>query len=151
MSRTQYTVALALMLCAALPAGAQFRKPEDAIKYRKSVMEVMGNHFYARLGGMANGRIPFDAGQAAENAELVATLAKLPWNAFPVGTETGKTSVKPAIWSEPEKFKDATEKLQQELAKLVVASKAGNMDNYKAAYRAASGSCKACHDHFTSE
>jgi hypothetical protein len=29
----------------ALPAAAQFAKPEDAIKYRKASLSVMGTHF----------------------------------------------------------------------------------------------------------
>ena len=49
---------LALVSTLAAPALAQFRKPEDAVKYRQSVMYTMGNHFYSRLGTMANGRFP---------------------------------------------------------------------------------------------
>ena len=41
----------------ATPASAQFAKPEDAIKYRQSVMSVMATHF-GRLGAMANGKAP---------------------------------------------------------------------------------------------
>ena len=70
----------------AFPAHAQFAKPEDAIKYRKASLSVMGTHF-SRLGAMANGRVPFDAKVAAENAALVDTLAKLPWDAFGPGTD----------------------------------------------------------------
>lgn len=40
------------------PASAQFQKPEDAVKYRKSALTVMSNHF-GRIGAMANGRVPF--------------------------------------------------------------------------------------------
>ena len=32
-------------LSTALPAAAQFRKPDDAIKYRQSVMTLQGYHF----------------------------------------------------------------------------------------------------------
>ena len=48
----------------AMPASAQFAKPEDAVKYRQSAPAVMGAHF-SRIGAMANGRVPFD-GQAAQ-------------------------------------------------------------------------------------
>ena len=44
----------------ALPAAAQFAKPEDAIKYRKGAFTVMAAHF-GRVAGMAQGKIPFDA------------------------------------------------------------------------------------------
>ena len=61
----------AALVAVATPASAQFAKPEDAIKYRQSALSVMGTHF-GRLGAMANGRVPFDAKVAADNAEIVA-------------------------------------------------------------------------------
>ena len=56
------TLALALSAAVlAAPASAQsFQKPEDAIKYRKSVMTLQAAHVSA-LGAMANGRVPYDA------------------------------------------------------------------------------------------
>lgn len=143
---------LALASTVAAPALAQFRKPEDAVKYRQSVMYTMGNHFFTRLGGMANGRIPFDAKVAAENADLVLTLSKLPWVGF--GPETngvGKTEAKPAIWTEQAKFKDLSEKMQAEVVKLQAAGRTGDLEALKAAYRSTSSACKACHDHFVNQ
>jgi len=58
----------------ALPAAAQFAKPADAIWYRKAGMTIMATHF-GRVAAMANGRIPFDATAATDNAEI-ATIAK---------------------------------------------------------------------------
>ncbi len=143
---------LVLASALAVPALAQFRKPEDAVKYRQSVMYTMGNHFYSRLGAMANGRAPFDAAAVAENAELVATLSRLPWIAFPPGTEdVGKTDAKPAVWTEQPKFKDLSEKMQAEVQKLRAASKSGDETVFKAAYRATANACKACHDTFTNQ
>ena len=68
----------AMVFSLALPAQAQFAKPEDAIKYRKASFTVMAAHF-GRLGAMANGRVPYDAKAAADNADTVSALAKLPW------------------------------------------------------------------------
>ena len=59
-------------------AQAQFAKAEDAIKYRQSALAVMGAHF-GRLAGMAQGKIPFDAKAAADNAAVVEFMAKLPY------------------------------------------------------------------------
>lgn len=136
----------------ALPAFAQFRKPEDAVKYRQSVMYTMGHHFYGRLGAMVNGRVPFDAKLAAENADVIVTLARLPWVGF--GPETngvGKSDAKPAIWTEQAKFKDLGDKMQLEVVKLQTASRTGDLEALKAAYRATGNSCKACHDAFTNQ
>ena len=115
--------ALASILLA-LPAAAQFAKPEDAIKYRKASLSVMGTHF-SRVGAMATGKAPYDAKAAAENADIAAAMAKLPWAAFTEGSDKGETRAKPEIWKDSAKFKEAGDKMQAELAKLAVAAKAG--------------------------
>ena len=138
---------LAVAMVVTLPAQAQFAKPEDAVKYRKASFTVMSAHF-GRLGAMANGRMPYDAKAAAENAEVALTLSKLPWAAFGEGTDKGDTRAKPEIWKEAAKYKDAADKMQVEMGKLNVAAKAGNIDALKAAFGPAAASCKACHDNF---
>lgn len=139
--------ALAATLTAlAAPAAAQFAKPEDAIKYRQSAFSVMGTHF-GRIGAMVNGRVPFDAKVAAANADIVAEMAKLPWAAFIPDTDKGgNTKAKPEIWTEPAKFKESSEKLVAESAKLAAAAKTGNLDNLKTAFAATADTCKVCHD-----
>ena len=97
---------------------------------------------------MANGRVPYDAKAAADNADTVSALAKLPWAAFGEGTDKGETRAKPEIWKESAKFKEASDKMQAEIVKLNVAAKAGNLDALKAAFGPAGASCKACHDNF---
>lgn len=143
---------IALSVLVALPAAAQFRKPEDAVKYRQGVMYTMGNHFYSRVGAMVNGRVPFDAKVAAENADVVVALSKLPWVAFTPDTNgVGKTDAKPALWTEQAKFKDFSEKMQAEALKLQAAARTGDLEALKTAYRATGQSCKACHEAFTSQ
>lgn len=147
MKHTLSWMAIGLAISVALPANAQFAKAEDAIKYRKASFTVMGAHF-GRLGGMANGKIPYDAATAAANAEIVASLGKLPWAAFGEGTDKGDTRAKSEIWKEAGKFKEAADNMQAELAKLTIAAKAGNPDALKTAFGPAAGTCKACHDNF---
>lgn len=140
-------LAVAALACA-LPASAQFQKPEDAVKYRQSALALMGNHF-SRLGAMANGRVPFDAKAAQDNAALVETFSKLPWAAFPAGSDkAGNTKARPEIWSDEAKFKQASENMMAEVAKLHTVAKTGNLDQIKAAFGSAAASCKACHDNF---
>ena len=145
-------IAIAATLVAmAAPASAQFAKPEDAIKYRQSALSVMGTHF-GRLGAMANSRMPFDAKVAAENADIVAEMAKLPWAAFGAGTDKGgNTRAKPEIWTDTAKFKESSDKLVAESTKLAAAAKTGNLDSLKTAFTATAGTCKACHDAFRKE
>ncbi len=132
------------------PASAQFAKPEDAIKYRKAALTVMGAHF-GRVAAMANGRIPFDAKVAADNASIAEAVSKLPWAGFVDGSDKGDTKAKAEIWSDNAKFKDASEKMQGEMVKLAAATRTGNLDAIKSAVGATGGSCKACHDAFRKE
>lgn len=134
----------------ALPAAAQFAKPEDAIKYRKAAFTVMATHF-GRVAAMANGRIPFDAKAAADNAEIATIASKLPYAGFVEGTDKGETKAEPKIWTERDKFNGAASKMQEEMAKLNVAAKSGNIDTIKAAVGETGKSCKACHDVYRKE
>ena len=147
MKRTLSMVAAAFALVLALPASAQFAKPEDAIKYRKSAFTVMGTH-WARLAGMAQGRIPYDAKAAADNAAVVEVVHKLPWAAFGADTQSGDTKAKPDIWKEPAKFKEAEDKLFTEVSKIVAAARSGKQDELKSAFASGGGVCKNCHDNF---
>ncbi|WP_395028383.1 c-type cytochrome [Comamonas odontotermitis] len=142
---------LAALACAVALSGfstgasAQFAKAEDAIKYRQSALFVMAQHF-GRVGAMANGKVPFDAKAAEQNADIVAQMAKLPWAGFDAAHEGGKA--KPEIWKEQAKFKDLADKMQAETVKLAAAAKTGDLDKLKAAFGPAAASCKACHDDF---
>ena len=134
----------------ALPAAAQFAKPEDAIKYRQAGMTIMATHF-GRVAAMANGRIPFDAKSAADNAEIATIVSKLPFAGFVEGADKGQTKAEPKIWTEMDKFKDAATRMQEEMAKLNVAAKSGNLDSIKAAVGETGKRCKACHDTYRKE
>ena len=134
----------------ALPAAAQFAKPEDAIKYRKAAFTVMASHF-GRVAGMANGRIPFDAKLAADSAEVATFMSKLPYAGFVPGSDKGETKAESKIWAETDKFNAAASKMQEEMAKLNVAAKGGNLDAIKAAVGETGKSCKACHDNYRKE
>lgn len=140
------TIGLAL----ALPAAAQFAKPEDAIKYRKAAFTVMAAHF-GRVAAMASGKAPFDAKAAAENAEVATAMSKLPFVAFVEGTDKGETRAKPEIWTQMDKVKAGATKMQDEMAKLNVAAKSGSLDAIKAAVGETGKSCKACHDEYRKE
>lgn len=138
--------AAATLLAMAAPASAQFAKPEDAVKYRQSALSVMGTHF-GRLGAMANGKVPFDAKLAADNAAIVAEMAKLPWAGFGPGTDKdSRSKAMPEIWTEQAKFKAGSDKLIAESDKLAMATKTGNLDALKTSFSATAETCKACHD-----
>jgi cytochrome c556 len=122
MSRMLLAVAAVIGLASALPASAQFQKPEDAIKYRQSAMFVMGNHM-GRLGAMVQGRVPFDAAQAAANADVLLVMSKLPFAGFSEGTTAANSKAKPEIWTERAKFDAGAQRMQEAMVKLNEAAK----------------------------
>lgn len=147
MRYTHSLLLAAASLAVCLPAAAQFQKPEDAVKYRQSVMTVQGYHL-GRLGAMANGRVPFDAKTAQEHAAVLETVTRLAWVGYGPETEKTKSRSKPEVWMEPAKFKQAQDHLMGEVSKLSAAAKTGNLDQIKASFGNVAGSCKACHDAF---
>lgn len=148
MTRLMLVAAAVASLLTALPAAAQFQKPEDAVKYRKAGMTLMGAHF-GRLGAMAQGRVPFDANVATANADLVVTMSKLPFAGFVEGTGgSEKGSPNGKVWSDRTGFDAAAKKMQDEVVKLAAAARTNNLDALKTAFGAAGGTCKACHDDY---
>lgn len=148
MTRLLVAAATVAGLLTALPAAAQFQKPEDAVKYRKAGMTLIAAHF-GRIGAMASGRAPYDAAAAAVNADVVAYVSRLPFAGFVDGTAgTDKGAAKANVWSERAKFDAAAKDMQDAVAALAVAAKTNNLDQLKAAFGKAGGTCKSCHDDF---
>ena len=130
-------------------AGASFAevKPEDEIRYRQSVMNVIGRNFGGVLGAMAKGERPYDQAAAVKAATLVDMLSSLPANSFGPGTDKGApTKADPKIWKDSAKFKAAYDKMVAEVAKLPAAAK--DLNSLKAQVAETGKACKACHDDF---
>ena len=140
-------LALVSGIAGAAPAQAPFAKAEDAIKYRKSAMFVMAQHF-GRLGPVVKGERPYNKDEVARNAAIADEVSKLPFEGFVAGTDKGETTAKPEIWTDAAKFKSSAEKMQQEMGKLAQVSKGGDLNTIKAQFGAVGKTCKGCHDDF---
>ena len=141
--------ALALGAGYALPAFSQ-AKPEVLVKQRQSAMTLQGKYF-GPLAGMAQGKVPYNAEVVARNAAYLDVLDKMPWDGFTESTKDlkdVKTAALPAIWNEPAKFKEAQERLQSEVSRLVSVSKSGDEAAVKAQIGAVGKSCGGCHENF---
>jgi len=126
-------------------AWAQFSKPEKAVKYRQSVMFVIGQHF-GRLGAMVKGQQPYDQKSFASNTAVIETLAGLPWEAFLVpGSDQGKTTMKSSVLKDPDGLKSLSQQFQIEVGKLSAAAKGNDFNAIKAQFGAVAQSCKSCH------
>lgn len=134
-------------LLASGTAAAQ-AKPEDVIKFRKSVYTVVGWHVRP-LGAMVKGQMPYDQALFAKNAEIVATMSKIAPDAFMAGSDKGDTKVKPEVWSDAAGFKKVMDNFQAEAAKLAeVAKTATSVDQVRGQFGALGKACAACHDNY---
>lgn len=136
-----------LTTCIASAALAQ-AKPEDEIRYRQSVMNVIGRAFTPMVN-MAQDKIPYNKDVVARNTQIIETLAGLPWPAFGPGTEKGApTKADMKVWSDQAKFKESSEKMQQGVTRLGQTVKGGDEKAIKAAIGDLGKTCKSCHDDF---
>ena len=130
----------------ALPAYSQV-KPDVLVKQRQSAMVLQGKYF-GPLAGMASGKVPYDANIVVRNASYLDVLNKMPWDGFAPSTKGEKSAALPAVFTEPAKFKEAQDRFQGEVTKLVSVSKGGDEPAVKSQITAVQKSCAACHDDF---
>ena len=132
----------------AVIAQVPFNKPELAIKYRQSAMFIQGQHFN-HIGAVVKGERPYEKDELIRHAILIEEMAKTYWDGFPPATErASNTKAKEEIWKEPEKFRAAGQKSQDEIVKLVSAIRDGDFGAIKQQFGAVGKSCKSCHDDF---
>ena len=150
MKRTLVATGLALALGAGYSMGAFAQaKPEQLVKQRQSAMTLIGK-YWGPLGAMAQGKAPYNAELVKRNAGYLNVLDKMPWDGFSPETKgtSAKTAALPAIWNEPDKFRQAQERLQNEVSKLVQVSASGDEAAVKQQLGATGKACGACHENF---
>lgn len=145
-SKTALAAVAVVALSAAGSAFAQ-AKPDVLVKQRQSAMTLIGKYF-GPLGGMAQGRVPFDAKVVQRNADFLDALSEMPWDGFDASTQNEKSRALPAVWKEQAKFKQAADRFQSEVDKLQSVAKGGDEGAIKAQIGAVGKSCAGCHDTF---
>jgi len=145
-----------ILLCIVLVVGilgvayAQFSSAEKAIRYRKAVMVLIGQHF-GLMGAVVKGKQPFDRDQFLDNAKLVATFCTLPWEAFMFpGSDKGDTRLKSAAFKDKDKFMAAAHDTQTQAAKLAEVAKGGDLKAIKSQFGMVGKTCGGCHKPFRS-
>ena len=126
-------------------AFAQFAKTEDAVKYRQSVMFLVGQHF-SRMGTVVKGEQPYNKEAFEKNAVLVESLYPLTLQAFMTPGSDKGSGMKADALTQKDKFTQMHNTTEAELAKLVAVAKGGDLNAIKPQFGAAGASCKACHD-----
>ena len=111
-------LAFAIGIGAAVSASAQV-KPEVVVKWRQSAMSLQGKYFYAYLRPVAQGKMPYDANLVARNVAYLDMLAKMPWDGWHESTKGEKSATLPAAYEKAGDFKQAADRMQGEIGKLV--------------------------------
>ena len=143
-----YLIGLAIVVPFFSAIAADFGKPEDAIKYRKAAMSLMGTHFKG-MAAVIKGQSPYDKDAFMAEAQLFDTLSSLPWEAFAVmGSEKGDTTMTAAALENPDKFKAETEQFQSAVKGYISAAESGDLGGIKSAFGEVAKTCKSCHEAF---
>ncbi len=128
-----------------MTARAEFLKPKEAQDYRHHGMEFIGDNF-KRMGHIVKGEQPYDKEAFITYANLLKTLAPLPFEGFYKGTEGG--DAKDEVFSDPDGFNKAKDKMLVAVDKLATEAQSGDQAKIKVAFGGVAQSCKACHDNY---
>ena len=134
-------------------AQAELFKPEDLVKYRQSIYQVMSAQVKV-MGAMAKGETEFDAKEFHERAINTGNVAKLLGETYAPATKGVKDSnMLPAAWDDLEGMGAKGKAFGGALEELIATSGEAGFDK-KAALPALGKvlkTCKACHDNYRAD
>ena len=134
-------IALAVsMLAAADPA------PEDAAKYRQSIMKAMSGHNGA-ISMMARGKAG-NPDNLASHVQALVNLAGEIDSLFSEGSDLEDDKALPAIWENADAFADAVQNFEAAVEAFSEVATDGDMPAIDAAQRDVGKACKACHEDY---
>ena len=122
-------------------------RPEILVKQRQAAMTLQGKYF-GPMAAMAQGKAPYNVDIVRRNAGFLDNLSRMPWDGFDPSTKDVKSAALPAVWSEPGKFRQASDRLQAETSKLYEISKGGDEAAVKGQIGAVGKACGGCHETF---
>jgi cytochrome c556 len=132
---------MALVLVAGVAVGQ-----DDPIGARQTLMK-MNNASVRTAFGMATGKAPYDATQAAAAMNEIASDMEQFVTLFPEGSTSPNSEASPDIWTNMDDFKALAAKLATD-AKASAAAAPGGADAFKATLAAVNGDCMACHQKY---
>lgn len=143
-------LAVLLFTAASASMAQQAPKPEQVIKWRQSVYQVLAWN-NGRIKNNVEGSYNKDEVSRAANA--IAAIANSGLGAlYPAGTETGKgwreTTVKPELFTETAKAGEAAKKFITESNELAKLAATGDAAAVKVQFGKLGQTCKGCHDDF---
>lgn len=149
--RLALAVLVSTGLAGTASAQTQPSKGEQALKYRKSLYQVIAWNV-GPMGAMAQGKAAFDAAEFARRADAVAYLAPMLREGYPEETRTVEgTKLKPAMWQNRADFDAKLKDLIDRSAELSKVAGTGDEAASKQAFFDMANTCKACHDKYKAD
>lgn len=149
---TKASVAFALVLSTSM-ANADVAKSEKhakkATELRQSVFSLLGSNM-GPLGGMAKGKINFDAKAIEKHALRINQLSYMlaDYNRTDTSSFNVKTDALDKVWKETDLFAEKIKALNESSANLMLIAKTGDESAIKKAIGGVGKSCGGCHDDF---
>jgi cytochrome c556 len=139
-------VALTGSMLAAAAAAAAAPAPEDAAKYRQSVMKALSGHNGA-IAMIVRGKAG-NADNLASHIQALVNLKDETASVFAEGSDLDDDEALPAIWTDADAFAVAIKNFDAAVEALSEAAGGGDMQALDAAHREVGKSCKGCHEDF---
>jgi cytochrome c556 len=142
-------IAAALGTATMLASGTALAqaKPETLVKQRQAAMVLIGK-YWGPMGGMAQGKVPFNADTVKRNTGYLQALSAMPWDGFNASTKDVKTRALPAVFSDTAKFKEAQDRFTGEVSKLATTVAGGDEAAIKSQLATVGKTCGGCHESF---
>lgn len=147
MKKAGVAAVVALALGAVGGAALAQVKPDVIVKQRQAVMTLQSKYF-GPMAAMAQGKAPYNAEVVKRNAAYLDNLSRMAWDGFDASTKDVKSAALPAVYEQPQKFKEAASRLENEAHKLYELSQRGDEAAVKAQIGAVGKSCGGCHESF---
>ena len=133
-------------------SAKSMKHAQKATDLRQSIFSLLGSNM-GPLGGMARGKIPFDAEKVGKHALRINQLSKMIEDYTRTNTSAHKveTEALDKIWSQPDDFTKRIKDLTAASANLQKAALSGNEVLVKKAIGGVGKTCGGCHDDFKVE
>ena len=125
------------------------KQASDALEFRQSIFKLVKSNVGV-LGGMARGKVAFDAALVEKNATRITQLSKMVPDYFAINTSNYDldTEALAKIWDNMDDFNSKAENLYVASMALQDAAKTGQEAATKKAIGGLFKTCKSCHDEY---
>jgi cytochrome c556 len=133
-------------------SAKSMKHAQQATELRQSIFSLLGSNM-GPLGGMAKGKIAFDAEKVGKHALRINQLSMMiaDYTRTDTSAHKVKTEALDKIWSESDNFAKRINDLTTASANLQKAALSGNEGLIKKAIGGVGRTCGGCHDDFKAE